>query len=170
MSQPVLEGQDLVRLLREYRAELGESFVIAEAAARFVKLMQDEHPDSLAAWQQAHTTSFVADALRTVLRSERSTALARSGARAFDTQRTEAADEATFAQAYCVSNGSHLWRRVAEMTADDHRYVAGQYEVRGKRQLSLAAFHRAVAKRVGTGCTADVMTEAEYDALLASFL
>lgn len=159
----------LLARLRSFRRGLGTEFTVADAAEHFVKIMADEHPAELADWQQSYTVTFVADALRHMLQSDRAKALARHGARAFDDQRQDAGDDMAFAQAYCVDD-THLWRRVADMTGDDHRYVADQYELRGRRQLTLAEFHRAVAKKVGKRHTSEAFTEAQYDALLAKFL
>jgi hypothetical protein len=164
--------------LREFREAIDGDFVVLVEAEQFHKLMERDHPDELAEWQTAKTVEFIADALGTIIRSERAKARTRAGARAFQ----EAAEELaaaggpenpdaldSFAQVYKV-NKNNLFRSVADMTGADHRFVADQYEATGKRALMLTSFHRAVAKKVGTRRTGDVFEMAEYDRLLGSFL
>lgn len=61
-------------------------------------------------------------------------------------------------------------RRVSDMTGADHQFVADGYQASGQRDLLMAAFHRRVARLVGTKKTADVMSEEEYLRLLQTVL
>lgn len=55
-------------------------------------------------------------------------------------------------------------RRVllGDMTAADHRYVAGRHRTLAMANKMQAAFHEAIAKRVGNRTTSEVFTEEEY--------
>lgn len=59
-------------------------------------------------------------------------------------------------------------RKVADMTGDDHRFVAAKYGSSGRYDLMLEAFHKAVAREIGKKRTADVFTEGQYLNLLDS--
>jgi hypothetical protein len=74
---------------------------------------------------------------------------------------------ASFRVEYVV-NSDNLRLTVADMTGTDHQFVAGGYESTAKNASMLAAFHRAVAKKVGDRRTADVFTEEQYDTMLRS--
>ena len=56
------------------------------------------------------------------------------------------------------------------MTGKDHLFVAADYDRDARPLLLLAAFHQAVAKKVGRKRTADVFSEAEYDRLYRSIV
>lgn len=61
-------------------------------------------------------------------------------------------------------------RSVGQMTGADHRYVARQYTADARVSQMEAAFHKAVAKKVGNATTADVMDEETYSALYRSIV
>ena len=60
-------------------------------------------------------------------------------------------------------------KRAADMTGPEHLFVAeATYKKSANRALMLAAFHQAVAKKVGKRRTGDVLTEEQYEALYLS--
>lgn len=67
-----------------------------------------------------------------------------------------------------VADGTE--KHVVDFTGEDHRFVAERYQQRGKTALMLAAFHRQVAKKVGSGRTGDKLDKAAYEALHASLV
>lgn len=157
--------------LAEHRESLAGDFVPAVEAAGFVEWMASEHPDELAEWMRSKAVYFATRELGDMLRSERSRAARRAGSRAFGVAVSSGDDEAlSVFRSVCVVDESNTRRAVGDMTGADHRFVAGQYEANGNRVLSLAAFHRAVAKRVGRKRTAEVIDEATYERLRSSFL
>jgi len=75
-----------------------------------------------------------------------------------------------FRQTYAVDTVDTR-RRVSDMTADDHRFVAGNYAEASNRYKMLAAFHKAIAERLSEGQkTSDVMSEDEYEKLYLSIV
>lgn len=81
----------------------------------------------------------------------------------------EAGEIDTWQISYVIDD-SDTRRRLGDMTGADHRFVAAQYTTESNRQKLFAAFHVAVAKKVGARRTADVFTEEQYLALQASIL
>lgn len=68
-------------------------------------------------------------------------------------------------------DGEHNRKLVPDMTGSDHLFVAEhEYERNAKHQKMLAAFHRAVAKKVGKHRTSEVLTEEQYEAMYRSIV
>lgn len=62
-------------------------------------------------------------------------------------------------------------KRAADMTGPEHLYVAeNTYQRSANTALMLAAFHRAVAKKVGKRRTEDVFSEQQYEDLYISIV
>lgn len=75
-----------------------------------------------------------------------------------------------FSATYCVDD-DFTQRRVADMTKADHAYVAKSYESSGNRDLMIAAFHRAVAKKLSDDQkTSEAMDEETYLRLMGSLM
>lgn len=72
-----------------------------------------------------------------------------------------------FALVHVVSAGD-IRKRAGEMTGEDHLFVAERYHTRGTSDLMRAAFHRAVADKVGDRRTDEAMDLAEYESLYRS--
>jgi len=62
----------------------------------------------------------------------------------------------------------HLRKRAGDMTGADHRFVADSYQASGNYALLRAAFHNAVAKKVGTRKTSDVIDADTYETMYQS--
>lgn len=136
------------------------------------QLVKDTPTRELTDWLRANARVFVASAMQDISRSERSRARAHAKA----TQFSEAAeafaggDEDAFSPfrvSYAI-NDENDRLRVEDMTGEHHLFVAGTYAQRAEQSAMLAAFHRAVAKKVGKHRTADVMDEQTYEELRAS--
>ena len=69
-----------------------------------------------------------------------------------------------------VVDPSGIQKRVSEMTGTDHRFVGNSYQVRGKRALMEAAFHKAVADHIGDKRTDEVYDVENYERLYRSIL
>lgn len=69
-----------------------------------------------------------------------------------------------------VVNDENTWRHLADMTGEDHLYVAKSYEISGKKSLLLSSFHKAIAKKLGNKKTSEVISEEEYLKLFSSMV
>lgn len=170
---------------RDYPAEMtalieeattGSDWVPALVAEKLIDRLKADDPDLLNGWLHTLAPQLLTDAISTRERSARTTARRRAGARAFEAARQAAesgnADALTvfsgsFAVTFVISDDDTR-RRVADMTGADHKFVAAGYAREANTAKMLAAFHRAVAKKAGPKRTAEVMSEAEYDALYRS--
>lgn len=68
---------------------------------------------------------------------------------------------------YKVGGGKE--KPLGDMTASDHRFVAGEFDEASRRCLMLRAFHEAVALKVGDLTTGEVFTVDQYRQLEANF-
>lgn len=147
-------------------------FVVAVEADKLVTKLEEKCPRSLDEWLHDHSRQFVAGVMRDRTNIDRATAKRRATARAFGNAAQDAShgdpDALGHFATFCVVSEDNVRRLVADMTGADHRFVAANYERSGRYDLQLAAFHEAVARKVGKGRTADVLTEEQYDALLTS--
>ncbi|MDX3714426.1 hypothetical protein PV733_36975 [Streptomyces europaeiscabiei] len=136
-------------------------------AADLVERLRAEDPDLLTGWLEVKASVFLADAVARKSNSRRQ--LARVGAprRAFaEAARSFGTDgDATvmrpFAAEYVVDE-DNTRRTVARMTAADCLFVAARYEDTARQAKLEAAFHRAIAKKVGKGTVGDAFTEEQY--------
>lgn len=141
-------------------------FVVGVIADKITAHLREHEPRAFREWLDEHAAIFVHERIRARLRSQRGTALHRGPGRRF-AESVEAGEVGHFAVTYVVDLEATR-RRVRDMTGPDHLFVAQQYDGSARRELMLAAFHRVVAKRVGRRRTGDVLSEEQYDALLAS--
>jgi hypothetical protein len=163
---------------RDYVAEMDAIIAMAVPAGDWVATvvsydivteLSRKDPDLLAGWLRAYAVTILARRISEQARSARSLQRARASARAFDAAVSEAdggnlAPLRSFATS-CVVDALNTHRRVADMTGADHEYVASRHHRRGTTDLMLAAFHRAIAARLGDRRTSEVFTEAEYASL-----
>jgi hypothetical protein len=145
-------------------------FVIGPVATELVWGLRESDPDLLQGWLQEHAVAIVADCIRARQRAARSRAASQAKAVAFGdaADRFSAGDSAALSPftAHLVVNEKNLRRPVKDMTKEDHLFVAGAHEARSNAALLLAAFHKAIAKRIPPGkTTSDVFSEEEYLAL-----
>jgi hypothetical protein len=143
-------------------------------AAKLRARLDESDPDLLAGWLHEKAEDILTEELGLRERVERSKNFRRVGARSFANAAKEAEDgqpEAlgTFALKFVVDEENNR-RAIADMTGPDHLYVASRHASRANREQMLAAFHNAVAKKVGDKRTADVMGEEQYEALYRSIV
>lgn len=147
----------------------GSDWVPAVVAA---KLAESVEPALLDGWLREMAVALLTSVISRRERSTRAAARTRAGSRAFAAAAPalESGDPETlssFAVTYAIDD-DNTRRRVADMTGPDHLFVAADYEKDAKPLLMLAAFHKAVAKKVGSKRTSDVFSEAKYDQLFRS--
>lgn len=149
-----------------------EDFVPSLLASQIATRLRAEEPTFLAEWLDERASTVLLIEIDRILRSERTKARSRHGARVFAAAVAtgDPAEMSVFARVRFVVDEKNTRRALGDMTAEDHLYVAGRYETSGNRQLMLAAFHRAVAKRIGKRTTAEAMTEAQFQKLEDSIL
>lgn len=161
-------------LLDRHLADL-ESYVAAVEAERFRDYLADHYPDVLKAWHQEREVIWISQAIGLRDRSERGKARRRARARQFheasESFERDGDYEALnpFTVRYVV-NDDNARKQVGDMTGVDHRFVASQYERSAKQDQMLAAFHHAVAKKIGRKRTRDVLTPEQYEALYRSIV
>lgn len=174
MSEPGDVGQRISDLISEAVGEEGD-VVAGIAAHELVTRLRAEEPDVLVAWLDAHAESILRDQIAGLIRSRRARSLRHAAAGAFG--RAAKAFEATgdrdvlapFEQRYVVDQADTR-RRVRDMTSSDCLFVAERYELSADRSAMLAAFHRAVARRVGGRTVGEVFSETEYDRMYRSIV
>ncbi|MET9081387.1 hypothetical protein ABZX77_05700 [Streptomyces sp. NPDC004237] len=149
----------------------GSDWVPAVVAASICEQLASDDPELLDGWLRAIAVQALTEQITVRERSIRTATRARASARAFaaaaesgDVQKLRA-----FSVTFCVDE-ANTRRRVADMTGTDHRFVAADYAEKANTAKMLAAFHLAVAKKVGDRRTADVMSEPEYDRLYRSIV
>lgn len=156
----------------EFAAGLIESvpdgeFVPAIVASNYIARLADTDPALLNGWLVANAAAFATDLLGCRLRNSRAKARAHASAREFAANVADPDYAGSFTITYRIADDDTRIR-VADMTGDHHRFVASDYEASARTDRMLAAFHRAIAKKVGKARTADVISEGEYDALYRS--
>lgn len=159
----------LAEQVAEHLDNIDGPFVAGVEAEKFLAWIEEHDPTALTDWLHDNARRFIARDMAEVMRHQRGAALARAKSRAFGKAAADGEPEILghFAVVYTV-DGEDTRRRVGEMTGADHRFVAGEYEASAKNDRMLAAFHRAIAKKINGRTTAEVLTEEQYDALLRS--
>lgn len=158
--------------LEQFRKGLPSDFIASDVAAEFVARMEMDNPEAFWDWIVDNSVRFCAEAINFQIRRERQIVMRRAKTRAFAAAVASGrpTDLHAFSLVYTVGP-DHKKRSVADMTGRDHKYVASEYSSTGNKALMLAAFHSAVARRVGDDRrTADAMTEVEYERMLGSLL
>lgn len=149
---------------------IGDGDVVAPVLAEklHARLLESD-PDLLDGWLRACAVNFLTAAIGARDRSERAIVRRRSEARRF----REVADSgdvdalSSFAVRLVVDE-DNTRRPVGEMTGADHLFVAGEYGRTAQTAAMLQAFHKAVARKVGKRKTAEVFSEAQYEAMFRS--
>lgn len=160
---------------RDYIAEMSQvveasipagDYVASVVAADLVERLRMEDPDLLAGWLDLKAAVILADVVARRSNSRRQAARIGAPRKAF----AEAARSFTdgdiealhpFAAEYVVDD-ENTRRAVANMTADDCRFVASKYEESARISKLEAAFHRAVGKKIGARLVGEIFTEAQY--------
>lgn len=158
-----MSAQEDLRAAVDAVISQGGDFVPAVVAD---KVLATVDRATIATWLNDNAARFLTADISTWLRSERSRARHHAKAATFG-EAVEAGSVGEFSVVYEV-DGDHTRRTVADMTAQDHRFVASAYHRSAKADLMFAAFHEAVARKLGRKTTAQAMTEAQYVRLMRS--
>jgi len=136
-------------------------------AADLVERLRAEDPGLLSGWLDLRASVFLADAVARRSNSRRQAARVGAPRRAFaEAARTfgetrEATVLRPFAAEYVIDD-ANTRRAVAHMTAPDCRFVADRYDDTARHAKLEAAFHRAVAKKIGVRTVGEVFSEDQY--------
>jgi len=159
-------------LLAKHKATLPSEFIVTIEAQNFLDAMHAQYPGELAEWTHAHALDVVTNNLWCMLFGDRQKARGRRGRFRDATDQFDPADAESvdvFSQRFVIDH-DNMWRRLGEMTGKDHLFVADQYTKTGRRALMEAAFHRAIAKRVGDRRTDEVFGPDELTELRVTFV
>lgn len=160
---------------RDYIAEMSQAveaaipagdYVASVVAADLVERLREQDPELLASWLDLKAAVILADVVARRSNSRRQSARIGAPRRAFaEAARSFTGGDAEalhpFAAEYVVDE-DNTRRAVANMTANDCRFVAAKYEDAARISKLEAAFHRAVGKKIGTRLVGEVFTEAQY--------
>lgn len=146
------------------------SWVAAAVAGKLHGELVETDPELLDGWLQL----IAPECLRLVLvarsRTRRAVARRRAASRAFG-EAARAGDTQQLLGLFSVDlvvNDDQLRKRASEMTGPDHLYVAERYQASANEGLLLAAFHRAIARKLGKRRTCDLFTAEQYEQLYLS--
>jgi len=166
--------------MRDYMTEMNDlldtrvpesDYIAGVVAAEIVNELRDSDPDLLYGWLSEMAVIVMTDTISTRSNSDRARRRHFASASAFAAAAASFAtsgDPTSFSpfREQFVVNTSNLRRIVADMTSDDHTFVASRYTQTANKAQMEAAFHSAVAKRIGPGqTTSDVMDEETYQKL-----
>ena len=161
---------------RDYIAEMQQAvegaipegdYVASVVAGELVERLRVEDPELLAGWLHLKAPVILADVVARRSNSKRQAARTGAPRRAFaEAARSFASDGdvrvlSPFSAEYVVDD-ANTRRTVASMTADDCRFVAAKDEEAARISKLEAAFHRAVAKKIGSRVIGEVFTEDQY--------
>jgi hypothetical protein len=175
---------------RDYIAEMdahiaaatsGSDWVAAIVAEKLCGQLLEGDPDLLDGWLHAMAVPLLRRAIGLRIHQERCAAKRGARAREFaaaaadlesaDGEERESVTAALlgmFSEIHVV-DADQTRKRAADMTGSEHLFVAeNTYQKSANTALMLAAFHRAVAKKVGKKRTADVLSEDQYEAMYLS--
>ena len=139
------------------------------AATEIVAKLRKNDPELLAGWLDEQAEHFVWQAINDRDRSRRSRAVHTGRSSVFREAATAAetgnvAPLRAFLDApYTVADGSR--RRLGELRREDLLFVAGEYTRTAHENGMKAAFHNALAKKVGDGTVAEHFTEPQLAAM-----
>lgn len=156
-------------------ATQGSNWVPAIVAEKLVAQLEADDPELLGGWLRAMAVTMLRRVIGLRVHAKRQHSRHNAGGRAF----ADAVDDAKngddaalrrigmFSITHRVDDGN-TQKLVGEMTGEDHLFVASDYGQQAKPLLMEEAFHKAVAKKVGSKRTSEVFTEAEYEAMYRS--
>ena len=156
----------------------------ADRVDAFIEWMDDARPDDLAAYSHQLAKAALTRKACDIRAANRKAAERRQRADRVDGKATGLALEraanpvatltwATVFDAKMPVNDRNEQRRIGDMTAADHRFVAGAYVVSARVSMALSHFHRAIAKRLDVtpgATTSEVYPPALYVGQLRSIV
>lgn len=145
-----------------------DSYTIPIEADRVADIITD---DEFAAWAIENKRALIAQQMRDIDRSIRSTARHAVPRQRFASAAEKLASgeiESNVFRSWFVVDDAQTRKHLGQTVGADHIYIAAQHGLTANEALFEQSFHRAVAKKIGKRILEDVMTEAEYLALRAS--
>lgn len=176
LNSPQGEGRMTSVTDRDYIAEMSRAvedaipegdYVASVVAAELVEHLREQDPELLSGYLHLKAAVILADVVARRSNSKRQAARSGAPRRAFAEAASSFATDgdvkvlSPFAVEYVVDE-SNTRRAVANMTADDCRFVAAKYEDAARISKLEAAFHRAVGKKIGSKVIGEVFTEGQY--------
>ena len=162
--------EEIARLIRGLiEAELeAEEFTRAEVAERIIAKLRRDHPGAYDDWIAEQARSTMVRFIGEVHRNARAAAM---NLRPFAKMRRtidsgEPAPRLMDLPFQVDDDGRMV--PIRNMTGRDHLYVAESYHSAAEPLLMREAFHRALAKRVGSRKTGDVLTEEQCQRILGN--
>lgn len=150
------------------------NYIPSLVSAEIVEWLRDNDPDLLHGWLNEIAVVVMTDVIGTRDRSDRArrrhhaSAVAFSAAAGSFSTTGDPTVFSPFRQKFTV-NDANLRRSVADMTSDDHKFVAAKYASSSKIADLESKFHAAIAKKIGPGqTTSDVMDESTYQTMYNS--
>lgn len=167
----------LLQELADRLPTAADGFVIEEEVEKLIAVLEVDYPGLVDGYVRDNRARYICGDLNRMLGANRNASRAQHRRPAAQSARASAANGRrrhfskaaaggteglrVFLETQCVdSTNRHL--AVGKMRGKDHKYVAGRYTANSKTQAMLAAFHSAVAEKVGTRRTEEVMSEEEY--------
>jgi len=154
------------------QATAAGGYVPRALAGEIVARLRTTDPELLADWLNEQAEQFVWQAINDRDRSVRSAARHRASRDGFR-DAVDAAEHGDveplhrmMAMPFTLADG--VRRPLAQLCADDLGYVADAYDQRAAENALMAAFLRALAKKVSTGTVADHYTESQLSAMFNS--
>lgn len=169
---------------RDYVAEMdakieaatrGSSWAAPIIAEKLHAELLETDPELLEGWLSAVAVDALRLAIGTRSRLARMAARQRAGSRKFQQAAKDAEESGDtvpllglFSLDYVV-DAKNTRKRAADMTGPEHLFVAeNTYQRSANEALMLAAFHRAVAAKVGSKRTSEVFSAEQYEHLYLS--
>lgn len=173
-AEPVPIDRDYVSEMRAViDAETKDAPYVSRAVAEHVvRKLRATDSELLWNWLDAQAEQFVWQAINDRDRSIRGRARATSSRSKFaeNAERFSAGDSTAMdgwlAVPFAVEDGRR--KRLADLTADDLRFVASSYDRRAAENAFEAAFFRALAEKVGADTVRDHFTDEQLTALRSS--
>lgn len=159
--------------LSAFMDALPEEVVFGLEAERFIKHDEATNPGELDEWFQVHKVRLIAEQMSLIVRADRRVTAARVRRDGLFPPAPTSPEERTAVAHRLIDDWhavtvDHVRKRAGDMTGADHKFVAATYTDTGNNAMMLAAFHRAVAKKVGNRKTCDVLNADRYEEMYRS--
>lgn len=141
-------------------------YVPSVVAQNLVEELEANDPELMVGWLYEQAVPMLANLIVEFSRANRRTARATATRGRFDAaaKRFEAGEETALNvfRAEFVVDVENTRRKIGDMTGPDHLFVARSYRKSEKKSAMEAAFHEAVAEKIGERSTKEVFTEESY--------
>ncbi len=160
-----MAGRDYMAEMREFIEKNSPSgdVIASTHAEKLVRKLMQKDPDLLQGWLMVQAVPLLSESIKNKWSYERRTTSRRRFARALAEGDKEALQRATvFDTERFVVDEHNTWRLLGDMTGKDHKFVADSYEEKSNELKMRAAFHKALARRVGSKKTSEVLSVSQY--------